>query len=126
MNRENLLQVYCCLRHLNGKDKTIIYRQLIEIFGINFIEKWEKLFQETSELPYYQGRQEDEHNLPTLRLNDLEYMAIMAALEKKRFVQKNAAKELGISPRALNSRISFYEITHESWRKNGTKESNEY
>jgi len=118
LNRENLLQVYCYLRHLNGKDKSIIYCQLVEIFGNRFIEDWEKLFIKTAPLDqFYQGKKHTV-TLPTLRLDKLEFMAIMEALKKRYFIQKNAAKELGISPRALNYKINLHEITHESWKKN--------
>jgi transcriptional regulator with GAF, ATPase, and Fis domain len=124
LNRENLLEVYCLFRHLNGKDKPTIYRQLLEIFGARFIEDWEKLFLETAPLNQFDQDHKQICRLPTLRLIDLEYMAIMIALEKKCFVQKYAAKELGISPRSLNYKISYHEITHESWQKN-VEESNE-
>jgi transcriptional regulator with GAF, ATPase, and Fis domain len=43
---------------------------------------------------------------------------ILRALEKNLWIQKNAARELGLSPRALNYRIQKLGITHERWRKN--------
>jgi len=33
-------------------------------------------------------------------------------------VQKNAAKRLNISPRALNYKINKFNITHPNWRRN--------
>jgi DNA-binding NtrC family response regulator len=43
---------------------------------------------------------------------------IIQALEDNLWVQKNAAKKLGISPRALNYKINKFNITHPNWRKN--------
>ena len=43
---------------------------------------------------------------------------ILRALEESLWVQKNAAKRLGISPRALNYKINKFSITHPSWRRN--------
>jgi DNA-binding NtrC family response regulator len=43
---------------------------------------------------------------------------ILRALEESLWVQKNAAKQLGISPRALNYKINKFGITHPNWRKN--------
>jgi len=42
---------------------------------------------------------------------------ILKALEDNLWVQKNAAKQLGISPRALNYKIKKFGITHPNWRK---------
>lgn len=43
---------------------------------------------------------------------------ILKALEENLWVQKNAARCLGISPRVLNYKISKFNITHPNWRKN--------
>ncbi len=43
---------------------------------------------------------------------------ILRALEDNLWVQKNSAKQLGISPRALNYKINKFNITHPNWRKN--------
>ena len=54
-----------------------------------------------------------------LRLSDEEErQVIFRALEKNLWIQKDAAKELGLSPRALNYRIQKHGITHDRWRKN--------
>ena len=53
----------------------------------------------------------------TLNLQELEKEAIIAALRRTKWVQKDAAALLGISPRALNYKISQHNITHEGWRK---------
>ncbi len=47
---------------------------------------------------------------------------ILRVLEECLWVQKNAAKKLGISPRALNYKINKFEITHPHWRRNKKKE----
>lgn len=43
---------------------------------------------------------------------------ILKALEDCLWVQKNAAKKLGVSPRALNYKIRKLGITHPHWRRN--------
>jgi DNA-binding NtrC family response regulator len=54
-----------------------------------------------------------------LRLSDEEErQMILRALEKNLWIQKDAARELGLSPRALNYRIQKLGITHDRWRKN--------
>jgi transcriptional regulator with GAF, ATPase, and Fis domain len=54
-----------------------------------------------------------------LRLSDQEEKElIFRALEKNLWIQKEAAKELGLTPRALNYRIKKHGITHSRWRKN--------
>ena len=54
-----------------------------------------------------------------LRLSDAEERElIFRALEKNLWIQKDAASELGLSPRALNYRIKKHGITHDRWRKN--------
>ncbi len=42
---------------------------------------------------------------------------ILKALRENLWVQKNAARCLGISPRALNYKIKKFSITHPNWRK---------
>ena len=54
-----------------------------------------------------------------LRLSDQEEKElIFRALEKNLWIQKEAARELGLTPRALNYRIKKHGITHSRWRKN--------
>jgi DNA-binding NtrC family response regulator len=48
---------------------------------------------------------------------------ILSALEDCLWVQKNAARKLGISPRALNYKITKLGITHPHWRRNAAPES---
>ena len=54
----------------------------------------------------------------TLNLEELERESIYQALEVSKWIQKDAAKLLGISPRSLNYKIKFHNITHPSWKKN--------
>jgi len=42
---------------------------------------------------------------------------ILSALEKSLWIQKDAAKLLGISPRAMNYKIKKFGISHPRWRK---------
>ena len=54
-----------------------------------------------------------------LRLSDAEEREIIyRALEKNLWIQKDAARALGLTPRALNYRIKKLGITHSRWRKN--------
>jgi len=57
-------------------------------------------------------------SLDTLNLEAIEKEAILRALEMRNWVQKDAAQLLGISPRALNYKINYHNITHPSWKKN--------
>ena len=59
---------------------------------------------------------------PTLRpaesLADKEKETILNALEECLWIQKDAARKLGITPRALNYKVKKFNITHARWRKN--------
>jgi DNA-binding NtrC family response regulator len=50
-------------------------------------------------------------------LEEIEKAAILQALEAKLWIQKDAAQQLGISPRALIYKIKKFGITHPRWRK---------
>jgi DNA-binding NtrC family response regulator len=51
-------------------------------------------------------------------LRDVERQLVLAALQRSNFVQKEAAKLLGISRRKLNYMVRRMGITHSSWRRN--------
>jgi DNA-binding NtrC family response regulator len=53
-----------------------------------------------------------------LALGELERSAVLEALRRARFVQKDAAVLLGVSRRKLNYMIRRLGITHASWRRN--------
>jgi transcriptional regulator with PAS, ATPase and Fis domain len=53
-----------------------------------------------------------------LGLEHNEKRLILSALMKTHFVQKEAAKLLSVSPRAINYKIRYYGITHPSWKSN--------
>jgi len=53
-----------------------------------------------------------------IRLEDLERQAILVALRTHDWVQKDAARFLGISPRVINYKIQKYQITNPRWTKN--------
>lgn len=63
-----------------------------------------------------------EHELPPPHLShsirDQEKEMILNALEQNLWVQKEAAKLLGITPRTLNYKIKKLGISHPRWRKN--------
>jgi DNA-binding NtrC family response regulator len=50
--------------------------------------------------------------------SDEEKEMISRALENNLWIQKDAARQLGITPRSLNYRIKKLGITHKRWRKN--------
>jgi len=56
-------------------------------------------------------------NFKTLNLDAIEKEAIVVALQRAKWVQKVAAEMLGVSPRALNYKISQHHITYHGWRK---------
>lgn len=57
-------------------------------------------------------------SLNTLNLEKVEKETILRALQLSNWIQKEAADLLGISPRALNYKINFHQITHPTWKKN--------
>ncbi len=61
---------------------------------------------------------EQEQPASDRKLEESEFQMIMQALERNLWIQKKAAAELGISPRALNYKIKKLGITHWSWRRN--------
>jgi len=60
---------------------------------------------------------ENQQQPKTLNLKELEKQHILKALEISRWVQKDAAKLLGISNRSLNYKIKYHGITHAGWKK---------
>jgi DNA-binding NtrC family response regulator len=50
-------------------------------------------------------------------LEEMEKESIVEALEASLWIQKDAAKKLGISPRGLNYKIKKYGIRHHRWKK---------
>ncbi len=51
------------------------------------------------------------------RLDDVEKATILETLAQTNWVQRDAARLLGVSPRVLNYKIKTYGITHSSWLK---------
>ena len=68
---------------------------------------------ELSGPPPKEGSKSD---LQPLRVQEKEM--ILSALERSLWIQKDAAKLLGITPRALNYKIKKFGVTHPSWLKN--------
>jgi DNA-binding NtrC family response regulator len=54
----------------------------------------------------------------SISLINHEKQRILQALENNDWIQKEASKELGITPRALNYKIKKHGITHKRWLKN--------
>jgi DNA-binding NtrC family response regulator len=53
-----------------------------------------------------------------IKLEDLERQAVLQALRMHDWVQKDAARFLGISPRVMNYKVQKYQITNPRWTKN--------
>jgi len=67
-----------------------------------------------------EGRGDERIRLPEngISLDDAERELIRQALERTGWVQKEAARLLGVSSRALNYKIKTFGITHASWKQN--------
>ncbi len=72
-------------------------------------------------LPEEKGKGEISGHHPLVGMNgslvNQEKELIFNALEECFWVQKNAAKKLGVTPRALNYKVKKFGITHPSWRR---------
>lgn len=74
---------------------------------------------ENISLPDFKSKGSPDNQTVGLKLSaDQEKDMISSALEKNLWIQKDAARQLGITPRALNYRIKKLGITHSRWRKN--------
>jgi two-component system, NtrC family, response regulator AtoC len=64
--------------------------------------------------------EEERIRLPAkgIRLTDAERELISQALQRSAWVQKDAARLLGISTRALNYKIKRFGFTHPGWKQN--------
>jgi DNA-binding NtrC family response regulator len=83
------------------------------------LEDDREIRQESISLPDLGGKVSPTLQSVGLRLSDdQEKDLITSALEENLWIQKDAASQLGITPRALNYRINKLGITHSRWRKN--------
>ncbi|MCU0559079.1 MAG: sigma-54 dependent transcriptional regulator [Desulfobacterales bacterium] len=74
---------------------------------------------ESVSLPEFQKPAAAAASPPGLKLTaDQERDLIFKALTDNLWIQKDAARQLGISPRALNYRVKKLGISHHRWRKN--------
>ena len=70
-------------------------------------------------LPKFDALSSVRNKSDSLKLSASEEKEMIArALENNLWIQKDAARQLGITPRALNYRIKKLGITHSRWRKN--------
>jgi len=70
-------------------------------------------------LPKFDSLSSVRNKSDSLKLSASEEKEMIArALENNLWIQKDAARQLGITPRALNYRIKKLGITHSRWRKN--------
>jgi DNA-binding NtrC family response regulator len=83
------------------------------------LEERSTIQEENVSLPKPIGLLRTESELyPTQPLQIHEKEVILRALEESLWIQKDAARRLSISPRALNYKIRKLGITHPRWRKN--------
>ncbi len=83
------------------------------------LEEGRIIREENVSLPQPIGLAKTETKSDTIRpLQEHEKEVILRALEDSLWIQKDAAKRLDISPRALNYKIKTFGITHPRWRKN--------
>ncbi len=61
---------------------------------------------------------------PSKRLDDIEKVTILQILAETNWIQKDAARLLGVSPRVLNYKIKSHGITHPSWIRHRPPEEN--
>jgi DNA-binding NtrC family response regulator len=73
------------------------------------------------------GQKSEEENVASLnlrlpptgiKLEDLEKQAILEALRINNWIQKDAARFLGVSSRVMNYKVAKYEIKYPRWSKN--------
>jgi len=109
------------LRRLQGYDWPGNIRQLSNVIERAILmEEGTVIRPESVLLPEIRRPRETIEAAPlTLRLTaSQEKEMIQRALEENLWIQKDAARQLGISPRALNYRVRKLGIAHHRWRKN--------
>jgi DNA-binding NtrC family response regulator len=83
------------------------------------LEESQVIHEDSVSLPETLGLPPKENSRSELQtLNVQERETILSALERSLWIQKDASKLLGITPRALNYKIKKFGITHPSWLKN--------
>jgi DNA-binding NtrC family response regulator len=81
------------------------------------LEDTDKIKSESIQIPdFHQPALQQKKACEPLETQEKEL--ILRALEENLWIQKNAAKQLGVSPRALNYKVNKFGITHPNWRKN--------
>jgi len=82
------------------------------------LEEGDLITSDSIQIPDFhtQGPTRSQYQIEPLEMHEKEL--ILRALEDSLWVQKDAAKKLGISPRALNYKIHKFKITHPNWRRN--------
>ena len=113
LNKENLIWV----KQFYSSKPYFGFWKLEEIFGEK-IWNWDVLFEWNSDNGKLLTRVESNNirNYKSLKLNKIEKKVILEALKRTKWVQKDAAKLLGVSGRALNYKIKHHEIKHPNWR----------
>ena len=111
---------YSILRKLQQVDKErenrrkLTYWDLLEIFGKKL---WEFTDSQNGIIDQYERIVINKDN-SELALDSVIKNAVLRALEESEWVQKFAAKKLGISQRKIIYLIEKYQIKHHKWRKN--------
>ncbi len=87
------------------EEESLIRRQHVVLTEINpFVRESEK-------------SDDNDNGTDPHTLVNIQKESILEALEKSLWIQKDAAKRLGITPRTLNYKIKKLGITHPGWRK---------
>jgi len=111
---------YSILKKLQQIDKErengqrLNYWDLIRIFGKKL---WEFTDSQNGIIDQYERIVINKDN-SELALDSVIKNAVLRALEESEWVQKFAAKKLGISQRKIIYLIEKYQIKHHKWRKN--------
>ncbi len=98
----------------NTIERALILEESSFIRNKNFIMPFP--FLKESEKAEKIEREQSETSPKTLE--KMEKNQIVQALEKNDWFQKDAARQLGLTPRAINYKIKKFGITHPRWRRN--------
>ena len=101
-------------KNINVVVQEVVVQQVIYnlTLSLHYIDKVLSVLEEVNNFIPVTGDSED------LNLKRLEGKAIIKALEKTGWVQKSAAKLLGISSRAILYKIENLGLKHPTWKKN--------
>lgn len=123
MTSSEILKWLKALKAIDDNHSRVSFLDLVKIFGKSF---WDYDLFNINDLGEMLGENNAEYyddciTIPlngSLDIEEIERNLVDYALNKFNMVQKDAAKYLKLTPRALNYRIKNFGIKHESWNKN--------